>query len=140
MNSLLTLLILVAAPLPADEAAQSAAVQPASASFKEGEAALKIAAAEMALSIGKPPPTVMKRYVLKKNWEFVRDPDGVLKGRAVEAVVFFKGGESGQCTRRQCTLTEQDQGGKWGKPGLDCIESLTMRVQCKSVEALKGGK
>jgi hypothetical protein len=126
-----------AQPTPPDDDKQPAAVRPAAQKFAEGEKFLKVAAGDWVANFPKkPPPTVLKMYVLAPDWGMVRAGSGVITGRTAETVIFVRGGESGRCTKRLCNLRQEEQGGKWGKPLLDCVEQYTQRVSCSSVAAL----
>jgi hypothetical protein len=123
---------------PPDDAQQPSATQPKSYKFPEGEKTLKAAAADWVANFPKRPlPTVLKTYVLGPDWGMERTAVGVITGRVVQTVIFVRGGESGRCTQRLCNLRQSEQGGKWGKPILECLEQYTTRFSCKSVDALK---
>jgi hypothetical protein len=126
-----------APPPPPDDAQQPAAKRPDAKKWPEGEKALKAAAADWVANFPKkPPPTVMKAFVIAPDWGMVRTPAGIVTGRTAQTVIFVRGGESGRCTQRLCNMRAEEQNGKWGKPFLECVEQFTQRVSCKSVEAL----
>jgi hypothetical protein len=125
-------------PVPPDDAQQQAVPTPKSFKFPEGDKALAAAVADWIANFPKKPlPTVMKQYLLGPEWGMERTPAGVITGRVVKAVIYVRGGESGRCTQRLCNLRQSEQGGKWGKPLLECLEQYTTRFSCKSIEALK---
>jgi hypothetical protein len=125
-------------PTPPDEAKQPAATQPKSFKFPDGEKALAAAVADWVANFPKRPlPTVMKSYLLGPDWGMERTPAGVIVGRVIQAVIFVRGGESGRCTQRLCNLRQEEHGGKWSKPFLQCLEQYSTRFSCKSIEALK---
>jgi hypothetical protein len=122
---------------PPDDDKQPAAVRPAAQKFPDGEKALKVAAADWVANFPKKPlPTVLKTYLIAPDWGMVRSPSGLITGRTAQTVIFVRGGETGRCTKRLCNLRQEEQGGKWGKPFLECVEQYSQRVKCSSVAAL----
>jgi hypothetical protein len=104
--------------------------------FPEAERLLATLLPEWANNKGTPPPTVLRRYLVGKDWGMQRANNGVITGRATGVVLFYKGGVTGKCYNSLCNVTQEEQGGKWGKPWIQCVEGRTILVTCPSIDRL----
>jgi hypothetical protein len=107
-------------------------------SFPEAEKALTQAVPEFASGWGKPPPTVLRAYPMDPDWSMNRSDTGQIIGRVTRSVLFIRGGQSGRCRQLLCNLREEEQGGRWGRPMIQCVPEFTTSVTCESVDALRG--
>jgi hypothetical protein len=92
-----------------------------------------------------PPPAFIRGYAKNDDWEMDRNARGVITGREVDAVIFYKGGQSGFCRMEHVKLFEENQGGQhWGKPtvstmgtyGPQPILTMGFHVDCAAIDAL----
>lgn len=117
-------------PLPAHE---PALVNPA------GEAMLWQAAQEWAPSLGNPAPTILRAYIIQdRDWNIARNENtGIITDRWMRAAVLYKGGQTGKCRQWDCQLTEDEAGGTWGRPQLDCPNGAAVAITCDSITPLR---
>ena len=92
-----------------------------------------------------PPPTFIRGYAKAGDWDMDRNDRGIILGREVDAVIFYKGGQSGFCRMEHVKLYEENQGGQhWGKAtlttmglyGAQPILTMGFHVDCAAVGAL----
>lgn len=115
-------------------------------SFPEAEAMIEPLLADHVQSFGTPPPTLLRQYIMAKDWSMVRDDFGTITGRTVDSFVYYRGGESGKCMAWACRLYQEEQAGSWGKPKLTCEQEgyyegetpVVVEYTCDSVESLPG--
>jgi hypothetical protein len=118
------------------ESKEHAASAP-TASFPEASRALAQAQDEFANDWGTPPPKVLRAYPMDTHWGMNRTPAGIITGRVTRAVLFIRGGQSGKCRQLLCNLREEEQGGQWGPPVIQCLPEYTTNVTCESVDSLR---
>lgn len=111
--------------------------------FPEAEQMMTPLLDEHVASFGSPPPTVLRKYLRDDDWSMIRDDFGTITERNVSWIVYYKGGESGQCKAWNCQLTQEEQRGSWGKPELRCYADTNYGdaqaiYTCESVESLPG--
>lgn len=92
-----------------------------------------------------PPPSFIRGYAKVDDWEMERNARGVITGREADAVIFYKGGQSGFCRMEHVKLHEDNQGGQhWGKPtlysigvyGKQGILTMGFHVDCNEIGGL----
>ena len=123
-----------------EEPKEHVAEAPEAVTFPDGEKALGHAAPVWAKDFAKPPPTIKRAYLMDSDWGMTRADNNAIIGRHARTVLFYKGGETSHCYQALCNLREEEQGGSWGKPYLECIGEYTTRVVCESVDGLRGAE
>ena len=92
-----------------------------------------------------PSPSFIRGFAKADDWEMERNPRGTITGREVDAVIFYKGGQSGWCRMEHVKLYEENQGGQhWGKPtlytmgvyGKQGILTMGFHVDCNEIGTL----
>jgi hypothetical protein len=117
-------------------------VPPPVVSFPAAEALMPEAAAAFEQTWAQPPPTVLRAYLVDRDWTIERNDRGVILSRAIWTRLFFRGGATGKCYGVTCSLAQEEQGGAWGRPSLACLadrKEYVEEVTCASVEALRPG-
>ncbi|MBX3247121.1 MAG: hypothetical protein KF901_08075 [Myxococcales bacterium] len=105
--------------------------------FPEGEALLDEAALEWARGYATPPPTVLRAYLLDGDWLMDRTDLGVVSHRFVPAVIYYRGGQSGNCYGLAVLLYQAEQAGAWGRPSMRS-EVQPSQVSCAAVLEMRG--
>jgi hypothetical protein len=105
----------------------------------DGERVLWEAAQEWAPKVGTPAPTILRAYVVNdRDWVIDRNEvTGIITDRFLHTAVMYKGGESGKCRQWLCNLVEEEAGGSWGRPILECPNGLTVAITCDSIQPMR---
>ena len=109
---------------------------PPDVSFPAGEAALDVASKDWAAS-QSPPYTIMRNYMVGRDWDMERSPGGRILDREAETVSYYRGGPNAYCFRNRGYVKEEEQGGSWGRAHVQW-EAVRFRVNCQQVESLPG--
>jgi hypothetical protein len=97
------------------------------------------AAKTWATTAGNPPPTILRAFVLDKDWMVETDPaTNKPTDRHMRVAVDYKGGASGTCHRWQCLMHEPPSGDGWGAASITCAAGMTANVRCESINAERG--
>jgi hypothetical protein len=79
--------------------------------------------------------TIKRTYTAALEWGVTRhEVSGRIIGRVTKGVIFTHDATNQKCWQLLCNVRQDELGGRWGAPYMEC--PWTMTVRCESVDAL----